>query len=287
MNRPYQFYYFVPLVTFWFVVVHITLITVPKVTSYSVELNPVHYLYLVLKLLVLLSVVTVLYMSEVFFEKIFLTRPWKALFVTTDDSIKDWWFRWKIDRYSVPAGMIFAFMYEVLKKNKLIDDNSKSSNLFSPGIAILTSIASFVGLSMYFVFSHLCRNKSECNEIHPYISFVPIISYIMLRNLSGRLRSRYSSFFAWIGQISLELFILQYHIWLAADTHGILVLVPSYPVLNVLVTLFIFVCASHEMNSVTKKLVNYAISPDWRLMARNLLIFFLILIPIGIKDGMF
>lgn len=44
-------------------------------------------------------VITILYMSEVFFERIFLTRPWKALFVTTDDSIKEWWFRWKVDRY--------------------------------------------------------------------------------------------------------------------------------------------------------------------------------------------
>ena len=32
-------------------------------------------------------------MSEVFFEKVFVTRPWKALFVTTDDDIHEWWFR--------------------------------------------------------------------------------------------------------------------------------------------------------------------------------------------------
>ena len=29
----------------------------------------------------------------------FLTRPWKALFVTTDDDIREWWFRWRLDRY--------------------------------------------------------------------------------------------------------------------------------------------------------------------------------------------
>ncbi len=34
-----------------------------------------------------------------FFEKVFLTRPWKALFVTTDDDIREWWFRWRLDRY--------------------------------------------------------------------------------------------------------------------------------------------------------------------------------------------
>jgi hypothetical protein len=61
--------------------------------------NPIQYSYIVLKFVALFSIITILYMSEVFFEKIFLTRPWKALFVTTDDSIKEWWFRWKIDRY--------------------------------------------------------------------------------------------------------------------------------------------------------------------------------------------
>lgn len=45
MGRPYQFYYFVPLVTFWFLVLYIVLLVYPKVTaglvkgrSYIVEL---------------------------------------------------------------------------------------------------------------------------------------------------------------------------------------------------------------------------------------------------------
>lgn len=117
MNRPYQFYYFVPLITFWYVVMFVTFKIVPHITSASVEgkslggdcdnvtinvivsANSSHYLYLILKLVTLASIVSLLYTSEVFFENIFLVRPWKALFVTTDDSIKEWWFRWKIDRY--------------------------------------------------------------------------------------------------------------------------------------------------------------------------------------------
>ena len=41
---------------------------------------------------------TLMYL-QVFFEKIFLTRPFKALFVTSDDSIHEWRFRWQLDRY--------------------------------------------------------------------------------------------------------------------------------------------------------------------------------------------
>lgn len=29
-------------------------------------------------------------------------------------------------------------------------------------------------LQFYIGFTFLCRNKADCNEIHPYISFVPV-----------------------------------------------------------------------------------------------------------------
>ena len=50
--------------------------------------------------------------------------------------------------------------------------------------------------------------------------FFQIVSFVVMRNTFGWVRSRYSSFFAWFGRISLELFLAQYHIWLAADADG-------------------------------------------------------------------
>ncbi|GIY77377.1 n-acetylneuraminate 9-O-acetyltransferase [Caerostris extrusa] len=195
MNRPYQFYYFVPFGIF-LVCCNVCYRKVcSKVTAPA---------------------------AEGFFEKIFVTRPWKALFVTTDDSIKEWWFRWKIDRYSVAFGMLFAFGLQLLKQYHILDDKNRG-NLFSKGVSLTAASAALVGIGCLLFF---CRNKLECNEVHPYISFVPILSYLILRNVSSYLRTKYSMFFAWFGNISLELFIAQYHIWLAADTHGVLVLVP-------------------------------------------------------------
>ena len=37
MGRPYQFYYFVPLVTFWFVVSYVVLVMWPRVTAALVK----------------------------------------------------------------------------------------------------------------------------------------------------------------------------------------------------------------------------------------------------------
>lgn len=90
MNRPYQFYFFAPLVSFWFAITYFTFALPPRISAQSIENNTRHYVYLVIKFLCLMSIITILFMSEVFFETIFLMRPWRALFVSTDDFVDEW-----------------------------------------------------------------------------------------------------------------------------------------------------------------------------------------------------
>lgn len=285
MNRPYQEYYFVPLISFWFSLQYLILAIPPKITSQSCESQPMHYFYFILKVLAMLGIISILYISEVFFEKIFLTRPWKALFVSMDDDIREWWFRWRLDRYSMVCGTVFAFMVALGHRYKLLDE-SPNGRLFPKMISIVVTLASGSALTAFFVFACYCSGKEYCNNIHSYISAVPIISFILLRNVFGGIRCRYSTFFAWFGRISLELFIGQYHIWLAADTHGVLVLIPNYPVVNLILTSFIFICAAHEIHVITSTLLPYVVPSDSKLILRNLVIFLVLMIPIGIRDGM-
>ena len=84
-----------------------------------------------------------------------------------------------------------------------------------------------------------------------------------------------------------QLFVAQYHIWLAADTNGILVLVPTYTIINVAVTTLIFVCAAHELHYTTEKLTNYLVPNNWIGLTRNLLIFCGLMVPVAIYSGAF
>ncbi|KAI5637510.1 10 TM acyl transferase domain found in cas1p domain-containing protein [Phthorimaea operculella] len=277
MNRPYQFYSFIPLVSFWYTLFfvifalppHITKATshtveskpyqylyivvkiiglliiffvifalpphITKATSHTVESKPYQYLYIVVKIIGLLTIVTVLYMSEVFFQKIFVTRPWKALFVNADDDIHQWWLQWKQDRYSMAYGIIFAMAYLLAQRYNLLDDKNHS-NLFTPGVSLTATLLAFIGIGSYVTFTFFCTNIFDCNEIHSYVAWLPIVSYIILRNISGALRTRHST---------------------------------------------------HEIHKLTGIILPYAVPDDWRLVLRNFAIFLAILVPIGIHDGMF
>ncbi|ELU01043.1 hypothetical protein CAPTEDRAFT_167181 [Capitella teleta] len=287
MNRPYQFYYFVPLVSFWFLVIYSTMAMWPRVSAATQgAYSSGGVLYMLLKFFLLVAIITLFYASEVLFEQVFLTQPIQSLFVSADSSIHEWRFRWQLDRFSTIYGMVFGLFFILGQKVKLWDD-SGDAGLFSVPVNAAVGFVALIGFIGYSVFASTCESKPSCNHIHSYIAFIPIVCYILLRNLPGWLRVRYSTLFAWFGRISLELFIGQYHIWLAADTQGLLVLIPSSPGLNTLLCSFIFVCIAHEIHCITGVLAPILVPSDLKLLLRNCVVFACVLLPVAISRGVF
>ncbi|KAJ8403107.1 hypothetical protein AAFF_G00360230 [Aldrovandia affinis] len=269
MDRPYQFYYFVPLVTFWFAVIYGTLAMWPQILQKKANGSGFWHLAVLLKFLGLLSFMCVFAYSQGLFESVFSIWPVSTLF-ELNGSIHEWWFRWKLDRFIVIHGMLFAFIYLVLQKCQVLSEG-KGEPLFSSRISNCLLFVSVVSFLTYSIWASSCKNKTECNQLHPYISVVQILAFILIRNIPGYARSLYSSFFAWFGKISLELFICQYHIWLAADTKGILVLIPGNPMLNIIVSTFVFVCVAHEISQITNDLAQVAIPKESGALLKRLL----------------
>ncbi|KAM7121429.1 N-acetylneuraminate (7)9-O-acetyltransferase isoform 3-T3 [Molossus nigricans] len=260
MDRPYQFYYFVPLVTVWFMIIYVTLALWPQIIQKKANGSCFWHFGLLLKLALLLLCICFLAYSQGAFEKIFSLWPLSKCF-ELKGNVYEWWFRWRLDRYVVFHGMLFAFIYLALQKRQILSEG-KGEPLFSNKISNVLLFISVVSFLTYSIWASSCKNKAECNELHPSVSVVQILAFILIRNIPGYARSVYSSFFAWFGKISLELFICQYHIWLAADTRGILVLIPGNPMLNIIVSTFIFVCVAHEISQITNDLAQIIIPKD-------------------------
>jgi hypothetical protein len=92
------------------------------------------------------------------------------------------------------------------------------------------SLQSFSQAYVLLIFN--CRTRTECDEFHSYVAFVPvctqtgysrkfdlqIVSYLILRNMFGWMRSKVSHFFAWFGRIALEVNkIVQKHIYICVQ----------------------------------------------------------------------
>jgi N-acetylneuraminate 9-O-acetyltransferase len=89
------------------------------------------------------------------------------------------------------------------------------------------------------------------NHYHSVLCVVCTLTYLMLRNSCSWLRCRASVLAAFVGQRSLELYVLQYHVWLAADARRILVLIPGWPATNAAVLGAAFFLAAHLARGFT------------------------------------
>ena len=242
MNTDYLYYYFAPLVSFWYLIIYGTMFAGSQLN----ERTP----FLVAKILLSMAVVTWImgqqWLLEILFE--FLER-----FCNIHWSAREWTFRVNLDLWIVYFGMFTALAVIKIRELRLTDH---------PRWPLAVHVAaglSAVVLLWFFAFELSQPDKFAYNAWHPYISFLPVGAFVVLRNANVILRSASSRVFAFIGTCSLETFIIQYHLWLAGDTKGILKVIPgrhSRPA-NLLLTTIIFIYISHLVAKATGDITNW------------------------------
>ncbi|KGQ04035.1 putative O-acetyltransferase CAS1 [Beauveria bassiana D1-5] len=203
MNTNYMLYYFAPLASFWFVIVYLTLAIKSDYNDTTTALF--------IKFAISASAVASVFLFTPVSEWIFTALRYAF---RIDWDLHEWQFRVSLDSLIVYVGMLAGM---ASAKGKSGDRLLLQSKL--PGVIGLAVLAGYCYLS-----SQIFHVKQDYNKWHPYISFVPIIALIAARNVAAPLRVYYSKACAWLGRCSLEAFTLQFHLFLASDTKGILLL---------------------------------------------------------------
>lgn len=217
MRTDYLFYYFVPLITFWYIVIYVTMgIAHSQNSSLS---------FLTCKIVLSASFITTLIRTPGLFEKIFLVLEWTC---RIHWNVTEWRFRLQLDVFIVYVGMISGILF-VRISSSLRGQRSEGDILpfirrYWLPIRLSAIITALVTLPVFWRLTRHFSNKFDYNGWVPYMSCIPILSFVVLRNCSRYTRNFHSSIFAWLGRHSLETFTLQFHIWLAADTKGLLAL---------------------------------------------------------------
>ena len=214
MKTDYLFYYFAPLVTFWFVVIYVTM-RIGSSRNRSTS-------FVFLKIAISAIVVTALARIPGVLEQVFTVLKYTC---KIEWNVIEWRFRVALDMYIVHVGMVAAVLYAKF-------DNALCSR-FDDGallqecrrfdrLRVITIVTSILVVPGALLLIRGFSDKYSYNSWHPYLSPFVILAYVVLRNANRRLRNYHSRVFAWLGRCSLETFTLQFHIWLAADTKGLL-----------------------------------------------------------------
>jgi len=100
---------------------------------------------------------------------------------------------------------------------------------------------------------------------HALLSSIPVLCFVTIRNLTPWLRERASSLMAFWGQRSLEIYLLQYHVWLSRNASKILVVIPDAPLLNACVVFAGFLAASDVAHRCTSGLAGLLLTRRFEL----------------------
>ncbi|KAF7721081.1 hypothetical protein EC973_005421 [Apophysomyces ossiformis] len=249
MDTNYLSYYFTPLVSFWFMVIWITMYI-----GHTHNKNKLWFILLKIGIMSLLTsgVIHVPGLLESFFDILhtLFNIQWNAA---------EWRFRLALDAWIVYAGMLCALGTVRISEAKLTERR------WWPVLHWVAVLLSCAGLTWFFYFE-VRLSKVEYNQFHPYISWIPVLSFVILRNATAWLRNTHARGHAFIGRCSLETFIGQFHMWLAADTKGLLVVLPVstngwgwWANLAVSSIIFVFVC--HYLGQTTGIITRWLCRP--------------------------
>ncbi|KAJ2981721.1 hypothetical protein NUW58_g6615 [Xylaria curta] len=208
MGTSYSSYYFAPAVTFYYLVIYIMLRTL-KESNYDPW-------PLAMKVLVTASFTSMFITTPGFLEM--TTDILRTVFRMTFD-VYELRFRLALDRYIVFVGVMVASLVHTvtLTDAREVFTSKGSPRLFDSGRPRFWVVCS-AGLVLFFFFTQSgLSSKQSYNAAHPYISWIPVLAMITLRNLYTPAQNVFLAIPAALGRISLETYILQYHIWLGGD----------------------------------------------------------------------
>ncbi|KAJ2368091.1 hypothetical protein H4S02_000990 [Coemansia sp. RSA 2611] len=239
MGTSYMDYYFAPLSSIWVLIVWLTMRIAPAA----------NYTRLVWAKLAA---------SACVFSAVNRWHLWPFALLErlgVSWSEREWEFRFGTDIFIVYVGMATALL--VLQHGQQLQAHPRWPQLRRWAI-----LAAALGLPLYFYFELTRESKFEYNKWHPYIAPVPVLSFVVLRNATEHLRSHSSSMFRSAGLISLELFIAQFHLFLAADTKAVLVLVDSRLwFVNLFFTTMVFVAMCRLLGSASGAITAWLMAP--------------------------
>jgi hypothetical protein len=216
LSRPYASYFPAPLASFWFLIVYATL-------KIGKQFND-SFWHLMGKIVVAMLLITGFVNTK---DTLELSTGSLCFLFRADIDVDQWRFHLGIDKYVAFVGMLVAILHNRIAltletpSGQLCFGYYVSKRYFSVIQAHLVVLALIV-VPCFYILIRRSPDQADFNWWMPYISWLPVVSLVVLRNANNFLRTHYCASLAQLGRISLELYLLSSHIWMAGDGRGLL-----------------------------------------------------------------
>mmetsp|Transcript_113304 Transcript_113304/g.360172 ORF Transcript_113304/g.360172 Transcript_113304/m.360172 type:complete len:579 (-) Transcript_113304:85-1821(-) len=274
LNNEYMLYYICAMHTFFTVVVVLALYIKSDANTAAKAVYSKIALTLVVTLLIYDG-------PEFIFKAIFGVIPgMRQLFAFHDplhkeftNELHEWHFRSGLDRFIWIVGMVYAFevgRFEAFMQR--LDGIASLAKRYAARAGVALLALAVGGLWWHYAFR---LGKYKYNAVHPYTSFVPLTVFLVLRNLFPPIRQRYMWLFAFLGKVTLETYIFQFHIWMKTtgvngSPRTLMVWIPGWHYVNMVLTTAVYVFLSFRMFHITDSLKNAMIPEALASTAKRL-----------------
>ena len=172
---------------------------------------------------------------------------------------KEYHFRFQSDKYTAWVGILSGFAWfkfkEFMQWCYNVEQQAWQQQLAMWGQRLLGVLLMYL---WYALFGHI-NDKFVYNPVHPYIFWVPIAGWLMVRNSSKYLTELHAGALEFFGRITLETYVLQFHVFMCNKVQHIPVVIPgagadgswALKTLNMLVCGVLFVALAFWARQIT------------------------------------
>jgi len=139
-------------------------------------------------------------------------------------------FRFQSDKYTAWVGILSGFFWgrfqQYMQYAFAKDSNEDHGSLHSYAPWIQRGTGLVLIALWYILFGHI-SDKFTYNPMHPYVFWMPVAGWLMVRNSSKYLTELHSTALEFFGRITLETYVLQFHLFMCRDVQFIPIVIPG------------------------------------------------------------
>ncbi|ELT87905.1 hypothetical protein CAPTEDRAFT_145222, partial [Capitella teleta] len=274
VGNEYMLYYICAMHTYWFLSVYFTMAIFPSWNAQTSMMTLKLFIYAACNYVIfdIPGVASVLF------------KPFWLILGLNDghgDVMHEWVFRAGLDHWICFVGMLCAYNYPHFEQFIAYTEKQNEVRFLRipSGNWIKAAVGGLILCVFYAWYEHILPlDKFSYNHLHPYTSFIPVMSYIYFRNVSRWLRGKYLGLFAYLGKITLETYLSQLHIYLQSNAKNLIGYFHGYPLLNFAFATLIYIPISHCLFEITIEVSAYLLPKDAKERSKKLIASVLVIV---------